>query len=301
MRGDLLERLRGGEVLVSHITIHGLAEEKGRDLAGHLSEWIVDHPEDFQDLIKATCAAGSDFGTTATQGNIRYRLRGFGLEDRLYELTLKQTQLAREATPKNCHLKGIISTTGRILESAGGDMTVDELYESYKEVIIPLLEGGVDVLELVENDTEQVVVGIRALRDLCDIPVIALNFLYHYKTGIKTLMGVDSKTAAARFQEAGADIIGACCYGGAGFTAREDAVTIIEETRQGCDKPIIIMPNQGSAQEIDGKTIYPVTPEQTAKAVPDWIAAGASIVGGVAGTSLDHLRAISAAVRGEEK
>ena len=270
-------------------------------MAAHLSGWIVDHPQDFQDLIKATCAAGSDFGTTATQGNGRYRLRDFGLEDRLYELTLKQAQLAREVTPKNCYLKGIISTSARILESAGGDMTIDEVYECYKEQIIPLLEGGVDVLELIENDTEQVVVGIRAARELCDLPVIALSFFYHYKPGIRTLMGVDVKTAAARYQEAGADIIGAACYGGIGFTSREDAVTIVKETRQGCDKPIIIMSDQGIAQEIGGKTVYPVTPEQTAKAVPDWIAAGASIVGGVGGTSLEHLKAISAAARGKKR
>ena len=50
-------------------------------------------------------------------------------------------------------------------------MTPDELYESYVEQIGPMLEGGVDMFMCAENDTEQLVVAIKAVKDYCDLPV----------------------------------------------------------------------------------------------------------------------------------
>jgi len=120
-------------------------------------------------------AAGCDIGTAGTQGNGRYRLRDFGLEDRLYELTLKQVQLAKEVTPENCYLPGQVRLSGVFLEPLG-EVTVDELYKSYVEQIIPMLEGGVDLFFCTDNDTEEAVICIKAVRGRCDLPVIGRNF-----------------------------------------------------------------------------------------------------------------------------
>jgi len=295
MARDLLKRLRDGRVLIDSGPIHTLLEQKtGRNLEGHLSEWIVNHPDEFQSVVKAQFAAGCDFGTPGTQGNGRYRLREFGLEDRLYELTLKQVQLAKEVTPENCYLVGHLGMTGRFLEPVG-DMTVDELYKSYVEQIVPMLEGGVDLFRLGENDTELMVVAIKAVKDHCDLPVQARNIFYATKKGLRTLMGVDAKMASARLQEAGADIIGATC----GDLDRPigNALTVVKEMRQGCDKPLSRRPNAGLAQLIDGKIVQPLTPQDMAREVPGWIAAGASLVGGCCGTSLEHIKAITAAAK----
>jgi len=91
MAKDFLERLRNGDVLVIYGPIHTLLEQEvGRELDGHLSEWIVNHPHEFRKVTKAMYAAGCDIGAAGTQGNGRYRLKDFGFEDRLYEWTLKQ-------------------------------------------------------------------------------------------------------------------------------------------------------------------------------------------------------------------
>lgn len=297
MAKDFLQRLANGEVLVSWGPIQTLLQqEKGRNLEGHQAEWIVNHPDDYQDVLKAMFAAGSDFGAAGVQGNNRYRLEAFGLEDRVYELTLKPLQLAREVTPENCYLVGQLGMTGRFLEPVG-DMTIDELYKSYVEQIIPTLEAGVDLFAVNENDTEQLVVAIRAVKDYCDLPVIALSLFYPTKKGIRTMMGVPTKTAAARLQEAGADVIGATC---GGISPIEDALTVVKEMRQGCDKPLMIRPDAGLAQLINGQIVQPVTPQEMAKEVPSWIAAGAQIISGCCGTSLKHIKAISAVVKGQK-
>jgi len=298
MARDFLERLASGEVLVFHGPIHTLLEqETGRNLEGHMSEWIVNHPDEFQSVVKAQCAAGCDFVTPGTQGCGRYRLRPFGLEDKQYELILKSVQLAKEVTPKNCYLMGHLGMTSRFLEPVG-DATPDELYEHYSEQIVPMLEGGVDLFIISENDTEEIVIALKAVRDHCDLPVIAQNLFYATKTGIKTIMGVDAKTASTRLQKAGADIIGASC----GDIDRpiSTALAVVKEMRLGCDKPLSVRPDAGLAQLIDGKIVQPVSPQEMANEVQGWIAAGASIVGGCCGASLEHIKAISAAVKGKK-
>lgn len=294
MAKGMLERIKSGEILVTYGPIHTLLEQEvGRNLEGHLAEWIINHPDEFQRVLAATYAAGSDIGAAGAQGNNRYRLKDFGLEDKVYELTLKQTQLAREVTPENCYLAGHLGMTGVFLEPVG-DMTVEKLYDSFVEQIIPSLEAGVDLFVLNENDTEQIAIAIKAVKDHGDLPVIARNLFYPTKRGIRTLMGVDVKTASARLQEAGADVVGAVC---GGISPIGDALTSVKEMRKGCGKsqPLSIKPDAGLAQLIDGRLVQPVTPEQMAKEVPSWIAAGASVVGGCCGTSLKHVEAIAAA------
>lgn len=298
MATDFLKRLRDGEILVTYGPIHTLLEQEvGRNLDGHLADWIVKHPKEFQHVLAATYAAGSDIGAAGAQGNGRYRLKEFGLEDKVYQLTLKQTQLAREVTPKNCYLAGHLGMTGVFLEPVG-DMAVDKLYESFVEQIIPSLEGGVNLFVLNENDTEQIAIAIKAIKDHCDLPVMARNLFYPTKKGIRTLMGVDVRTASARLSEAGADVIGAVC---GGISPIGDALTVVKEMRQACDKPLSIKPDAGLAQLINGKIVQPITPEQMAKEVPGWIAAGASIVGGCCGTGLKHVKAIADAAKGKKQ
>lgn len=295
---DFLQRLADGEVLVTYAPLFTLLEqEKGRTLEGHLGKWIVDHPESFQDVVKAMYDAGCDIGYAGTQGNGRYRLRDFGLQDKVYEMTLRQTQFAKEVTPENCYLGGVIGLSGVFLPPVG-DMTPDELYQSYVEQIIPMLEGGVDLFLVVDNDTEEVAIQIKAVKDNCDLPVVGRHFFYSTKRGMRTLMGVDVKTASARLQEAGADIIGAVC----GDIDRPigNTLTVVREMRQGCNKPLLVKPNAGLAQLTDGKIVQPLTPQDMAKEVPKWIAAGASLVGGCCGASLRHIKAITAAAKGKK-
>jgi S-methylmethionine-dependent homocysteine/selenocysteine methylase len=46
------------------------------------------------------------------------------------------------------------------------------------------------------------------------------------------------------------------------------------------------------AELVDDKTVWPATGEDSLKFVPEWIDAGARIVGGCCGTNFDHYRAL---------
>ena len=48
---------------------------------------------------------------------------------------------------------------------------------------------------------------------------------------------------------------------------------------------------------LKGRPTFDVTPEQMGAMVPDWIAAGANVVGGCCGSSPEHVAAIAEAAK----
>ena len=71
------------------------------------------------------------------------------------------------------------------------------------------------------------------------------------------------------------------------------ATPLIEEMRASCDAILSIQTNAGLARLVEGETVYPATPEELAAEAPNWIKAGARIIGGCCGTNLEHYRKLS--------
>ncbi len=302
MAMDLIERLKNtDDILIHYAPMHSLLADWSKDLGSHLSEWIINNPEKYQDALRQSFAAGCHFACTQTQASSPWRAETFGLRDRVYELNFKSAKLAREVTPPDRYVLALISTSNPDFLEPVGAMTYDEVYEGYKEQISALLEGGIDVFLIAGNQLEAQVIAIKVAKDLADLPIISQNIFYATKKGFRTMMGDDPKAASARLQEAGVDVIGSSC----GLMTKSldtsgwypAATTLIKEMRQGCSRPLSIQPDAGLAQLINGKTVYPALPEEMASEVLNWIDAGARIVGGCCGTSLEHYRRISAVIR----
>jgi len=300
---DFLERLRSDIVIMYMPMQTFLVHEYGKPMEAHLSEWVVDHPEEYQDAIRQSCEAGCEMVHTATQASSPFRARPFGeaVEDRVYELNYRSAKLAKEVTPGDCYVVGNISSTNPDFLEPVGNMTYDEVYEGYKVQISALIEGGVDMFHIAGNHIDEAVIAIKVAKDLTDIPVMALNDFYASKKGFRIWMGLDPVAASARLQETGAEVIGAIC----GLMTKSldasewcpAATALVKEMRQGCDGPLVIQPDPGVAQLVNGKTIYPVSPDEMASEVLNWIDAGARCVGGCCGTSLEHYRRISSVVQ----
>lgn len=290
------------DVLVHFAPMHTILTDWGKDLESHLSEWILKHPETFQKALKQSFDAGCDIACTSTQAASPWRAEIFGLRDNVYEFNLKSAKLAKEVTPRGRYVCGLVSNTNPDFLEPIGKMTYDEVYEGNKVQISGLLEGGVDLIVVSGNHIEEGVISIKVAKDLApDIPVVAQNVFYATKKGFRTMMGLDPVAASARYQEAGADVIGANC----GLMTKSldsaewcpEATNLVKEMRQGCDKPIVILPDPGVPQLTGGKTVWPVSPQEMASEILNWVDAGARIVGGCCGTSLEHWRQISAMIK----
>lgn len=304
MATDFLERLHNNEVLILYVPMQTLlVEEYGKPMEAHLSEWVLDHPKEYQDAARRSFAAGCDMVHTATQASSPFRSKLFGKEvvDRVYEFNFKSAKLAREVTPEGCYVVGNISYSNPDFLEPLGNMTYDEVYEGYKQQISGLAEGGVDLFHIAGNHIDEGVIAIKVAKDLTDLPVIANDVFYPTKKGFRSMMGLDPETSAAKLHQTGAEIIGTNC----GLMTKSldtsewypAATALLKELRQGTDKYLCIQPDPGIPQLINGKTVWPVSPEAMAGEVLNWVDAGASLVGGCCGTGLEHYGKIAAVLR----
>lgn len=300
---DFMERLRNtNDVLVICQSMHTiLVEEYGKPMEAHISDWVVAHPKEFQDAIRQAFAAGYDIVHIATQASSPIRAKPFGVDDRVYELNYKPAKLAKEVAPEDSYIIGDLSSSNPDFLEPVGNLTPDEVYNGYREQVLGLLEGGVDLIAASGNHIDETVLAIKAVKDLRNIPILADNVFYAGKKGFRTMMGLDPKAASARLQEVGADVIGFAC--GLMTKSRDSsewypgATALLREIKQGTDKYLSVMPDAGLPQLLNGKTVWPASPEEMASEVLNWVEAGARIVGGCCGTTLEHARKISAVLR----
>ncbi len=305
MPQNLVERLKTtDDVLLHYLPLHSALADWGKDLESHLSEWIVTHTEAYQDAIVKSIEAGCDFVSTSTQAASPWRAAVYGMRDKVREHNYLSAKLAKDVTPEDKYVAGFVSSTNPDFLEPLGNMTRQEVYDGYKEQIEPLLDGGSDVIMIVGNHIEESLIAIEVSKDLApDMPIVAQNVYFRGKKGFRSMMGHDPATGSRMLEQGGADVVGGSCglmlrpeEGGSGVSYFSSATQLVKEMRSGCQTVISIQPNAGLARLVDDQTVYPATPEELADIGPDWIMAGARIIGGCCGTNLDHYRQLAKAL-----
>lgn len=258
--------------------------------------WNLDRPDDVKEIHAAYRAAGSRLITTNSFGGSRFVLDSHGRAADVRELNLAAASVARSAAGNDAWVLGDVGPCGDFLEPVG-DLTEDEVRDAFRDQIKALLEGGADAI-LVEtmSDPEEMVLGIESALS-CDpeVPVVA-TYAFQKTAGgeFRTMMGTRVNDAIRRAVDAGAKIVGANC--GAGLDL-DDYVSLCREIATAAgDAHVIIQPNAGAPQQVNGRTLYLATPEQMAATAERLLEAGAHIVGGCCGTTPGHLAAIAKSV-----
>jgi 5-methyltetrahydrofolate--homocysteine methyltransferase len=305
MSKNLMERLQNtDDTLLHYLPLHSALADWGKDLESHLSEWIVTHPDAYQEAIRLSFEAGCDFVSTSTQAASPWRAAVFGMRHKVHVHNYLSAKLAKEVSPPDKYVAGFVSSTNPDFLEPLGAMTRQEVYDGYKEQISALLEGGSDLIMIVGNHIEETIIAIQVAKDLSNAPIVAQNVYYFGKKGYHSMMGHDPATGSRMLKEAGADVVGGSC----GLMKRaedaadpknyyEFATRLVQEMRSGFDGFLSIQPNAGLARLVDGRTVYPATPEQLAAEAQNWIKAGARIIGGCCGTGLEHYRKLAEAIR----
>jgi homocysteine S-methyltransferase len=160
----------------------------------------------------------------------------------------------------------------------------DELVAAaVSEQVEGLLEGGVDLLMIeTASDLAHLLTAIAAVRRLADVPIVASMT---FGEDLVAADGTTPERAAAALREADIDAAGVNC--GAGPVACRDALARMATGSGGL--PLLVMPNAGFPQRIEGTFVYAAGPGYFAEAVPRFLAAGASLVGGCCGTTPEHI------------
>jgi len=288
---DFLDTIKA-QPLITYGAVGSLLAERGFDMTGCLGKWLLDNPAQLEWLTRQYLGVGCRILASAGSQCGPWKLKPWGLEDRVIELNRSVTEKVKALLPEGHFVLGSILPTGRMLCPLG-DMDPQELYDAYRDEVLGYAQGGADIIWIMTMaDLEEAVIGVTAAKDFSRLPVMASMAFDYTPSGPRTVMGVDPKTAALRLSEAGADVIGHNC-GGADLP---QVIRILEEMRRVTDKPLVAKPNAGKPVLSGGCTHWPAAPEAYAAEIATWVKAGARVVGGCCGSTPAHAAAISRAL-----
>jgi len=257
--------------------------------------WNLDQPGKVAEVPRAYAQAGAKIVLTNTFGGSCFKLKKSGLDTKIAEINSAGARISREAVGTGALVFGSIGPSGEFLAPLGL-ITEKEMTAAFRTQAQNLVAGGVDGI-VVETMTagEEALCALNAAKAVApDMPVAVTMTFDKGLQGYATMMGVSPRQAAEELSHAGADIIGTNCGNGI-----ENMIEIVSELKAYTTKPIWARPNAGLPQLVDGKTIFPQSPEEMAAQIPALISAGAQLIGGCCGTTPDHIRAIAAVCTAE--
>jgi len=288
------ERLEGDVVLLdggmgSALIEHGLETGACPEL------WNVERPADVRDVHAAYLAAGSEVVQTNTFGGSAAALGAHGLAERMDELNRAAVRIAREAVetssavagPIPRWVAGCLGPSGLFLPPVG-DADAAELKEVFAAQAAVLVDAGVDYLSIeTMTDLREALRALEGVRSVTDFPVTVCLTFDRKPRGFFTLMGDRMEAVPQVLADAGATAIGVNCS--LGSEVLLEACPVLLEASP---VPVIVKPNAGLPEIVEGRAVYRQTPEDFAEDVAAMAKMGVSAVGGCCGTDARFIAAL---------
>uniref|UniRef100_A0A831UBM1 Methionine synthase n=1 Tax=Geobacter metallireducens TaxID=28232 RepID=A0A831UBM1_GEOME len=281
-------------VLVLDGAMGTMLQERGLRPGQSPEELNLAMPEVVAGVHREYLEAGADIIVTNTFGGTRPKLEHYGLEEKVREINARAVEIAREVCGDRAYVAASMGPTGLFVEPVG-EVTFDAMAGFFREQAAPLIDAGADLITLETFlDIKEIRAAVIAIRELSPtIPIIAqLTF----DNEGRTVLGTPPEAAAVTLAAAGADVVGSNCgLGPDGICAVMGAMR--EVTRL----PLISQANAGLPKLVDGRTVFPGTPDDMTAFHDRMLELNVRIIGGCCGTTPAHIRAIKEALAGRDQ
>ena len=291
MTREEFEQLAGAGVILldgatgSNLTKAGMPKGVSTEL------WVLEHPDILANLQKAYVEAGSQIVYAPTFGANRLKLADYGRENEVEELNARLVDISKKALAgTGALIAGDFSTPGKMLQPKG-DLSYEELLESYTEQVTAVANAGVDLL-VAETmlSVDETCVFMDAALSVCDLPIMCSLTL---EADGSALFGGNAVEAVETLQEMGASAVGLNCSVGP-----DQLEAVVNSMKKVARVPVIVKPNAGLPKS-DGKvTYYDVDADEFAQDIKLSVENGVRIVGGCCGTTPEYIKKVCELTRG---
>ena len=263
---------------------------KGVYLNSCFDELNLINPDLVRDIHREYIQSGADIIETNTFGANRYKLKKFGLEDKVAEINRTGALVARETAGKEIFVAGSIGPLGLKIEP-WGPTSVEEAEEAFYEQAEALLEGGVDLFILETfSDISEIHQAIKAVQKMGKSSIIVAEMTI--REDGNSLYGTTPEIFTKKLEEWKAHVLGVNCSVGPAHMYE-----CIEKMAKVTKLPLSAMPNAGIPREVEGRNIYLCSPDYMAEYAKRFILKGVKVVGGCCGTTPAHIRTMRAAIK----
>ncbi|MDO5301537.1 MAG: homocysteine S-methyltransferase family protein [Tissierellia bacterium] len=209
-------------------------------------------------------------------------------EEEVHQLVRAAADNVREAMRRTGTLDGRhfvsldLAPLGRMLEPLG-DLSFEEAYRAFAVTVEAGVASGVDLITLETfSDPYEIKAALLAAKEKSDLPV--------FVTGVfdgegRMLTGASVDEFLSLTEGLGADAVGINCSLGP-----RKMVPVVAELSKKTSLPLIVSPNAGIPQVVDGATVYTVGPEEFARYGAQFAHLGASILGGCCGSTPETIK-----------
>ena len=280
----------GSHIQASDLTIEG--DFMGQENCSEIL--TLSRPDFIRDFHRGFFEAGADMVETNTFGGSPITLDEFGLGEKAFEINQRSAELAREAAEafadgRDRWVLGSIGP-GTKLPSLG-HITYDAVEAALLLQCRALVAGGVDALLTETNqDTLYIKAAVNAAKMAVaesgrDVPILVQVTV---ETTGTLLVGPDIAAAATVINALDVPLIGLNCA-----TGPQEMAEHVRWLAQNWPGLISVLPNAGLPELVDGKTRYPLSPEEMTSWVERFVREdGINLIGGCCGTNPLHIAAL---------
>jgi len=286
-KSRFLELLQKGPVVFDG-AIGTALYERGVYFDHSFEELCLTQPSLVLSVHKSYVDIGVDVIKTNSYGANAFVLKKFDLENKVSNICKASVQIARKAILKDTLIAGSIGPTQLLPKDLLRSSVRKNAFDAFREAALALYEAGADLL-LFETFRYlgELEIAIEAAYGLT-VPLVAqVAFDDHLLSG-------DSATpfeAAERLSQIEVDAVGANCILG------PERIHFIASEMLKCGKPVVLQPNVGFPKQIEGRSIYQVSPETYGVCARRAFKLGVRGYGGCCGTTPDYIRRVIAAAR----